>query len=201
MKTRTDLINHLIKKHDLKRYLEIGLQNADQNFNKIDCEYKVSVDPDPKAKATFCMTSDKFFEAGLNPRLNNFLLDTKFDLIFIDGLHTAEQVKKDFENALKVLSRNGFIVLHDLLPETYERTLVPRPTPTGSWNGSCWKFAIGLDFNSTMVVNIDNGCGVYSNKAGRNATVYRPIEMAWDEFNMNRNKYMNIVSWEEFTKL
>ena len=33
--------------------------------------------------------------------------DEKFDLIFIDGLHHADQVKRDFENSLRCLNDNG----------------------------------------------------------------------------------------------
>jgi SAM-dependent methyltransferase len=132
MKTRTDLLNHIAEKYNLQNYLEIGLQVAALNFDKIKCPYKISVDPNPNAKADFVCTSDEYFEDF--PK-------TKFDLIFIDGLHTAEQVKKDFENALKILSPNGFIVLHDTNPETYERTIVPRPNPSGPWNGDVYKTA------------------------------------------------------------
>ena len=32
---RTDIINHLIKKNNYKRYLEIGVRNPDENLNKI----------------------------------------------------------------------------------------------------------------------------------------------------------------------
>ena len=193
MKTRTDLLNHLIQKHGLKSYLEIGLQDASQNFDKIKSEYKVSVDPDPKAKAMFTLTSDDFFEER-DDRLPDY-----FDLIFIDGLHTAEQVKKDFENALQVLTPNGFIVLHDLLPETYERQLVPRPTPSGSWNGDCWKFGIQLAAASTFkTVNIDNGCGVWNSNHRPNII---DLELSWEEFNKSKNSYLNVISWEEFIKL
>src|SRR5688500_11146779 len=92
-KTRTDLLNHLATKYNLKRYLEIGVQVPELNLDKIKCAYKVGVDPDTKAKATFQETSDEFFGRWMNEKLNLF---NPFDLIFIDGMHTAEQVKKDF---------------------------------------------------------------------------------------------------------
>lgn len=37
-----------------------------------------------------------------------------FDLILIDGDHSYEQVKKDTENALKVIEKNGIIIWHDV---------------------------------------------------------------------------------------
>ncbi len=199
MKTRTDLLNHLANKHRLKRYLEIGVQNPIQNFDKIQCEYKVSVDPDPNAHATFCMTSDQFF---CWPVFSSEVLnENKFGLIFIDGLHTAEQVKKDFENALKILSPNGFIVLHDCNPLKEEHTIVPRPTPTGHWNGSCYKFAVQLASNwvNYKTIDIDNGCGVFYNCFPSHSLQDEPKD--WGYFDKNREKLLNLISWDEFVKL
>jgi hypothetical protein len=192
MKTRTDLLNHLAEKYELENYLEIGLQNADQNFNKIICPYKISVDPDPIAQAHLQMTSDEYFETFPN---------TVFGLIFIDGLHTAEQVQNDFENALKVLSPDGFIVLHDCNPEKEEHTIVPRPTPTGHWNGNVWRFAAALYGYEDLwryTVDIDNGCMVIRPKGVFKTGI---SEMPWKEFDANRKKYLNLISWDEFVKL
>ena len=44
----TQLLNVLIKKHNLKSYLEIGVQNPANNFDKIECDSKVGVDPEVK---------------------------------------------------------------------------------------------------------------------------------------------------------
>lgn len=193
--TRTDVLNHLAEKHNLQRYLEIGVQNPTQNFDKIKCAYKVGVDPDPKANATFQMTSDEYFKNHL---------EEVFDLIFIDGLHTAEQVKKDFENVLKILSPGGFIVLHDCNPEKEDHTIVPRPTERGHWNGDVFYFAceLGLFFKKFNVVDIDNGCGVWNN-AGSDITENRMMFLPpnWEFFDKNRKQLLNLISWDEFIKL
>jgi len=63
MTTRIDIINFLIKKFDLKSYLEIGVQNKDNCFNKIDCKFKICIDPDPNSEATFILTSDFLFSS------------------------------------------------------------------------------------------------------------------------------------------
>lgn len=209
MKTRTDLLNHLAEKHQLKRYLEIGVQNTEQNFNKIKCPMKRGVDPnkcgpvhDDQAKV-FHVTSDKYFEAFGGPD------GEKFDLIFIDGLHTAEQVKKDFENALTILSPNGFIVLHDCNPEKEEHTIVPRPTERGHWNGDVYRFAIMLccrafTLDQAVTVDIDNGMVVFSGKQTYSIidedTVGIPI-VEWQNFNENRKEALNLISWDDFIKL
>jgi hypothetical protein len=45
-----------------------------------------------------------------------------FDVVFLDGDHSFEQVSKDFDNTLGVLSDDGSVVLHDTWPESEEHT-------------------------------------------------------------------------------
>lgn len=40
----------------------------------------------------------------------------KFDFIYIDGLHTYEQIKKDIANYLPLINEGGFIAGHDFHP-------------------------------------------------------------------------------------
>ena len=211
---RTDLLNHLAKKYNLNRYLEIGVQVPELNFDKIVCEYKIGVDPDLKANATFCKTSDWFFSLLLDDDgddIYNYgyqsifktgpnMINTSFDLIFIDGLHTAKQVKKDFENSLKILSPNGFIVLHDCNPEKEEHTIVPRPTKTGHWNGDVYKFAVAFEGSPHVhTVSIDNGCMVIQKKDGLKWVGVDFI--LWDYFDQYRKEILNLISWDEFVQL
>jgi hypothetical protein len=199
MKNRTDLLNFLAEKYNLQRYLEIGVQVPELNFDKVICKQKVGVDPDPLARATWQMTSDEFFHGrfyeGIVP-----------DLVFIDGLHTKEQVKKDFENALKILSPNGFILIHDCNPEKEEHTIVPRPTERGHWNGDVWKFAAYLtyphdDFIRPYVVNIDNGCLVFHNGEHDVLDIFGTSAIAWNFFDQNRKELLNLITWDEFISL
>lgn len=44
------------------------------------------------------------------------LKETKVDLIYIDGLHTYEQVKKDIQNYIGLIKPSGFICGHDYHP-------------------------------------------------------------------------------------
>lgn len=146
----TDLLNALITKHNLSSYLEIGVQEPANNFNKIKCPEKYGVDPEVICKGVYKGCSDSYFE---NPH------NQKWDLIFIDGLHHADQVKRDFENSLKYLSNNGFILIHDCLPENENTTHVPRDSKI--WHGDVYKFVMtlrnypGINF---LTFNIDNGC-------------------------------------------
>ncbi|MEY3501642.1 MAG: hypothetical protein RL308_3315, partial [Bacteroidota bacterium] len=142
---RTDVINFLlssIKRENL--YLEIGVRNPADNFNKINATIKYSVDPGLEFKENpvdFVLTSDQFFDHLRNGKV--LTKDILFDVIFIDGLHTAYQVDRDIKNALEFIKDDGFIVLHDCNPpsewharETYNFDLSPARQ---YWNGTTWK--------------------------------------------------------------
>jgi len=97
---RTAFINKALMKLNIKgaHYLEIGAFD-NINFSSVASENKISVDPDKNTKPTFLGTSDDFFAQN----------DKLFDVIFIDGLHTFDQCRKDAINALKFVKKNGFI--------------------------------------------------------------------------------------------
>jgi len=158
MNNHTDLLNFLAAKYNLHTYLEIGVNVPNNNFDHIRCIRKDGVDPKVGADATHCMTSDEFFES--HDRLFNRA--RSYDLIFIDGLHEWQQVKKDFDNSLRYLSEKGFIVLHDCNPVKEEYTHVPRDK-RGVWNGDVYKFILSLfTYNNInyRTVDFDHGCTV-----------------------------------------
>lgn len=185
--TRTELINILMVSNNFKSYLEIGMQNAANNFDKIIAAVKVSVDPDPKAGATCQCTSDEFFE----PRIN----DAKgFDLIFIDGLHHANQVEKDIIYSLQCLNIGGFIVLHDCNPKEEWQQLVPRQHKV--WYGEVWRAFVGFRFWNPAVVSfcLDHDCGLgvikYTDQKIEPGFV---TDMSWEEFDKNRKQLLGLI--------
>ena len=77
---------------------------------------------------------NSFFRQNFHPRFikdtsenayyNFFVLqDIKIDLLFIDGDHSYEGVKKDFDLYSQILSDNGMIILHDTDGD-YEESLI-----------------------------------------------------------------------------
>ncbi|HET9055351.1 MAG TPA: class I SAM-dependent methyltransferase, partial [Chitinophagaceae bacterium] len=117
---RTEIINFLLSLLNRETtYLEIGVRNPDDNFNHIKANIKYSVDPGLEFKsnpADFKMTSDDFFEKMEKGEVLSG--NIKFDLIFVDGLHLAEQADKDIKNAERYIKEDGFIVVHDCNPPT-----------------------------------------------------------------------------------
>lgn len=184
---RTDIINRVIKKIGAKKYLEIGVDNG-QNFESIVCNYKVGVDPDTSYPVTFKLTSDNFF---------NINTET-FDVIFVDGLHHAEQVYRDIINSLKILNEGGYIICHDLNPPTEEHQVIPYRG--GDWNGDCWKSFVQLRKErndlSMFTVNTDYGCGVITKGQQDVLCFNEPLEYQY--FDANRKEWLNLISPEEF---
>lgn len=180
----TTLLNALIEKHNLKSYLEIGVQNPVNNFDKIECNIKMGVDPCNTDARIFTYTSDDFFEKVVNDSM-------KFDLIFIDGLHHADQVKRDFENSLACLNDGGFIVIHDCLPTDEATTKVPRETKV--WHGDVYKFAMSLSrYNVEYTTyNIDEGCCVVR-KVFKQSTIKKVADFSWANFVKNGRKILNV---------
>ena len=188
----TDLLNALIEKYKLKSYLEIGVQNPANNFDKVKCGFKQGVDPavSSRPECIFNLTSDEFF--FIMPSLHPI-----YNLIFIDGLHHTDQVKRDFENSLRCLSDNGFIVIHDVLPENEAGTKVPRETK--QWWGDVYKFA--MDMNNYPVsfktFDIDNGCMLVWKDNDRINYNGRIINANWNDYLSYGHKIMNVTSTVE----
>ena len=50
---RTDIINCIIRARGYSSYLEIGVMDAERNFNLLCCDVKVAVDPAPGELYTY----------------------------------------------------------------------------------------------------------------------------------------------------
>ena len=114
------MVNYLIEKYHYEDYLEIGC-DKNQLFSRVNIKNKIGVDP--HRGGNIRKTSDEFF-------LTN---DKAFDLVFIDGLHNYQQVKKDIINSLNCLKNNGVVLIHDCLPDSMSKQAVPRYRM--QWNG------------------------------------------------------------------
>jgi len=188
---RTDIINILIQKYEYKSYLEVGTQDPSSNFDLIDVEHKVSIDPFPRGEVTFVGTSDEYFKSIAD--------DVKYDIIFIDGLHHSDQVLKDVENSLKHLSKNGTIVCHDCLPSTEK--MQERDDHGGEWTGDVWKAIAELRVETIdldiKVVDTDYGCGII--RRGTNVPYETTQDyLTYSHYSANKYRMLNVISPEQF---
>lgn len=202
-RTRTDLLNWLIEREGYRRYLEIGVRNPSDNFDRIEAEYKFGVDPDPNVQAYFCGTSDEFFESGFY----------RYDLIFIDGDHRWTTALRDVGNSLARLAPNGTIVMHDCLPRCKEHSqLTYGNGQTG--NGTAWKAYAILRMSrpdlSMYMLDIPNEDGIGVIQKGRqnlfvppdhspDAAITGPDhELTWGFYVQHRESLLAPMSAKEF---
>lgn len=131
---RSDLINRIIEVDHLKnpQYLEIGVHHG-VTFSRINSSNKDGVDPGQYCDCplvNYKITSDDFFANHINK---------KYDIVFIDGLHTAFQVSKDIYNTIKNINNGGWIIIDDVFPhnECEQEALDLRKS--GPLTGDVWK--------------------------------------------------------------
>lgn len=183
--TRVDVIRELLAVTRGASYLEIGVRDG-ICFEAVDAPTRVAVDPafafrvpvvawlrTHVLRATtgtlfFRTTSDRFFR-GPARRLGTFAV------VFVDGLHTAEQSHRDVLNALERLEQGGVIVVHDCSPESAAAaapTLAEAMSMPGylkRWNGDVYRTIVRLRTRSDLrvvVLDADEGLGLVTR--GRN---------------------------------
>lgn len=187
---RWDFLQGLIDRYRYKAYLEIGTQKG-RTFTRLSVPRKVGVDP-VGVVATFHGTSDAFFAQN----------GERFDLVFIDGLHTAEQVAADVEHALDVLNRGGLIVLHDCNPIAEHKQTHDSPG-VGGWNGDVWKTLVRLRSRHELdcaTGAFDQGCAVIVRRANTDRLPPVPSsELTWPELVANRQTWLRLMSLEQLT--
>ena len=208
---RSEIINFVLATFSREtHYLEIGVRHTEENFDLIKSVNKYSVDPGYESEINnvdFKMTSDEFFE-GL--RKGEFLHpEFKFDVIFIDGSHLADQVKKDIDNALDFLSTDGFIIMHDCNPPTEfhaSENYYYRLSPSGgNWNGTTWKAFYSARKRtdiSSCCIDTDWGIGIISKtkNLGKPSSVTNEF-FEFHIFSDRRKDSLNLISYQEFKNL
>lgn len=181
--SRTNILNTLVERYGYSSYLEIGQGLSQANFDWVRCRTKIGVDPDKSLNAAYPMTSDEFF--ALNK--------AAFDLIFIDGLHQADQVERDILNALQVLNENGSILVHDCNPTSLEMQVIPRSQKV--WTGDVWKAWVRLRATrpdlKMYVIKAESGCGLI--RRGHQTTIELPDNLTYEGLAENREKWLNLV--------
>lgn len=194
---RYDIINKIIAAKGYKNYLEIGVRGG-ECFRKIACENKSGVDPVKiNESTTHEMTSDDFF--------GSLSEDSRFDCVFIDGLHIDEQVYQDVENSLNFLSEDGVILLHDCNPPTQfhaGETPVYGPPANGDWNGTVYLALIKLRlYRSDLfltTIDTDWGVGIIRRAPSETLNFFPNDALNWDFFKENKKQILNLITVEEF---
>ena len=190
--SRIKIIQDIINRKNYNSFLEIG-SYRNELFDNITCKKKIGVDP--YSGGNVRKTSDDFF-----------LTNTKnFDIIFIDGLHEYNQVKKDIKNSLKILNPNGVVMLHDCLPNTFFHQATPRCQYM--WNGDVWKAIVEArtdDDLDTYTCYADFGIGIILKRKNRfklNIDNKNFSKLKFKDFQENFKIFMNIIEAKELDNL
>ena len=196
---RFDVINHLIEWNGYKSYLEIGLSRG-ECFYEVKCESKEACDPYPDGEyaesvCTYRLESEAMF--------SNISEDKKWDIIFIDGLHSEEMAGCDIIHSLKHLNKGGKIVVHDALPNSEENTgdEVPPDINYREWNGNVYKSIEKLNGTGVNFYTLDTDFGVCVIDYFENAESLCFLEknnITFKEYYGNWRRIMNVVSEEDF---
>jgi hypothetical protein len=187
---RPTVINYIISKHNLEKYLEIGIEGDAGNWRAIEAPFKYSIDITRNPYAMQMVSSDTFF----------YQLNHNFDFIFIDGDHHSNQVDKDIQNALKFISEDGFILCHDTCPHEEGMQIVPREQ--AGWCGDVWKSILRLRKSSYIYVQtLASDFGLTIIRKNKTMPKFElDIPETWESYVKYRNDFLNIMDWEEFKK-
>ena len=188
---RWDLIEYLINKNNYNSYLEIGC-DKDQLFSKIKIKNKIGVDP--VSGGNIRKTSDEFFKINSD----------KFDIIFIDGLHIYNQVKKDILNSVKFLNENGIILVHDCMPDSLGKQAVPRYKM--QWNGDVWKAIVDLRQDKNLDIftcEVDQGIGLIKKKTNSSILkIDKQInQLKFKDYYYNYKSYLRVIKLNDLKKM
>lgn len=214
---RLEVIQTLINKKKLQRYLEIGVLGGGVFFH-VRCWKKVAVDPEFRFNwkgklgqilknptnlnaSYFEETSDVFF----SKHASQVFKPGTLDIVLIDGMHEFTFVLRDIVNSIMYLSDNGFILVHDCNPlsgkaaGSYEEWV--SSNYDGPWNGDVWKAIAYLRATrkdlEIFVADCDHGIAVIR-KNGIPPSDPMPGQfdvfqrMTYQEFERNRTQLINL---------
>jgi hypothetical protein len=220
--TRGELFTKLLAGNKTAKYLEIGVDNPASTFLNVEASMKIAVDPysddsnkchawGSKTREQYIseleMEATKFYRLTSDEYFAQLDLRTKFDLIFIDGLHTEEQVRKDVVNSLLHLKKGGLIILDDALPNS-PLEAVETPKPGAGWRGTVYRFiaeerlrgVLGInlfcnhELNMCVIENKPSEVELYSRDEFPNPVV------SFEFYSTFRDALMRVLPLEEFLK-
>lgn len=195
---RFEVINRLIETGvaNKGKYLEIGCYDGD-SLMAVKADYKVGVDHQPGGEGP-SFYADVFHLEHPNAFFKEN--EEKFDIIFIDGVHSYEQSSRDLKNALAALEENGIIIIHDVNPPNREYA-------EDQWCGEVFKTITKFreDNPDTYLFTVDTDFGVcvimpYFQGAEKLEEVIKG-KLTYDRFEIERDIILNLISVEEFEEM
>ncbi|MFD1950054.1 class I SAM-dependent methyltransferase [Sphingomonas arantia] len=151
---RSTVLQSILDLYAKPNYLEIGVDEG-ATFRELRAAKKVGVDPRfafsvAKARKEPELANCEFHEVPSDEFFaKRPMTAAKFDVVFIDGLHTFDQTLRDLLNAVSVLAEGGTILIDDVMPSSYAASLpsldysrqfwAATNNPDGSWMGDVFR--------------------------------------------------------------
>ncbi len=153
MMSREFVLQGLLDLHPQATYLEIGVHSG-HTFHPLRAARKVAVDPNFRFDLPVpAVTHEVEYHPVASDEYFGTLIERgrKFDVIYLDGLHTSQQTLRDLLNAVEHLKDDGVIIVDDVVPTSYAaslpeiddfifaRTRIPIEAPHEAWMGDVYK--------------------------------------------------------------
>ena len=122
MVDRSSVIQAVLDLFPEPRYLEIGVDSGD-TFQFVSAKTKVAVDPHFKFSLPPNSDDTSYFSKTSDDYFSDCPVGNRFDVVYIDGLHTFEQSLRDLTNSLSRLDPKGVLIVDDVLPASYHSSL------------------------------------------------------------------------------
>ena len=202
--TRADRLNALAKRIGAERYLEIGVARG-FTFTAVDVPYKVAVDPAFRFDTSAHASPTTFFHQVPSDTFFSELAERhgRFDLIYVDGLHTFEQTLRDFTASLAFAHDGTVWLIDDTVPTGRLASLASQAKTRryrkllrikdGRWMGDVFKVVFAIhDFFPQYS---------YATYSGHGQTVVwretrRPFAAKWDSFDA-----IGALTYRDFVQL
>ena len=200
----TNVVNYLVEQNNYKKYLEIGVWDG-RVFNKVVCDFRCGIDKRVKISYT---TSDKIKLMDIESSEFFAQNNETFDIIVLSRKNSFESIKQDLNNALKILSENGTIVINNCNPteDDVEK------------NGEAYKVVTELRHDSfsglveklkVWTVEVEGGACIIrkeNTKVKDNENSLKKIFskslkgelMNWSTFSYYKSEIMNIIKFANF---
>jgi hypothetical protein len=122
-------------------------------LESIEAPTRLGVDPAPKFDLSRLPKGLEFFKGTSDDFFQQLDSDVYFDVVFLDGLHTFEQVYRDLLNTLAHLP-DGAILIDDTVPSDEVSALPDQGAsfarrselglPGLPWHGDAWKLVVSV---------------------------------------------------------
>ena len=135
-------------------YLEVGVQHG-TTLEQVQVPFKWGVDPYPRFQSHRLPEGYRFFRGTSDHFFGSLPSNVRFDLVFLDGLHTWSQTYRDLIHVSRHCHDLSVVLIDDVLPSDEfsalpsEEEALRRRHATGrmtwEWHGDVYKTLVAID--------------------------------------------------------